>query len=175
MQQYLSCPSVPHSPGCSVSIVLLVMIIPAIMRAGLRWCHRWEADRKVAWRARGRGHECPVSLTANGLKWIQLVGLLCARNSSLSQRSISLLSLLVHHLRRTFSHRLMRVCLLHLLPPAPFGVGLLQNGDIISSQPNNERLLFFPSLPGSHMKLLMKDVRTIPTHRVVIWGSRVLK
>lgn len=146
MQQYLSCPSVPHSPGCSVSIVLLVMIIPAIMRARLRWCHRWEADRKVAWRARGRGHECPVSLTANGLKWIQLVGLLCARNSSLSQRSISLLSLLVHHLRSTFSHRLVRVCLLHLLPPAPFGVGLLQNGDIISSQPNNERLIF--SLPA---------------------------
>lgn len=47
----------------------------------------WQRTTWLRWRAGGRGDECHVPLTTNGLKWIQLVQCLCARNSCLCQYS----------------------------------------------------------------------------------------
>lgn len=78
---------------------------PCHYETGLCWYHRWVAERNMAWwRARGRRDECLVSLTANVLKWIQLVGRLCARNSCLSQYScvgsLTLITLFTLHTSR---------------------------------------------------------------------------
>lgn len=155
------------------------MIIPAIMRARLCWCHRWEADRKVVWRAKGRGHECPVSLTANGLKWIQLVGRLCVRNSSLSPwgGSISLPTVLLHHSLRNIYSPSHAACL-HVAPlTSSSHLELVSSRMEIASALSPTMRCFFSlfsfslPLPGSHMKLLMEDARrTIATYSVVIRG-----
>lgn len=117
----LKLPLCPKRPlNGSTAIVPAVMIIPAIMWqgcVGIIGGRRREIYGSVGadgWRARGRRDECLVSLTPNGLKWIQLVGSLCARNSCLSHHSVRrliyscsplyVLLIQAHEVRPPFTH-----------------------------------------------------------------------